>query len=120
LIVRKGAKGEPDETERVTLKGANSSIVLGGHGITAVRKEPFEAWLREHRSLPYVRNGSVWIVTDEKSARDVAKERRGERTGFEAIDPLKDKNITPEDARVLAQQRAENPARGRQVDQLDV
>jgi hypothetical protein len=122
LLVKKGDKkrGIPDETQRLVIKGANSARIMGGHGITTgVPKEAFTKWLASKASLAYVRNGSVWVVDNAASARSVAAERKGERTGFEGIDPLKSKGISPEDAKVLERQRAENPARGRQVDELE-
>ena len=109
-------------SEPVVLKGANASRILGGHGMTSgVPKEAFAKWLADHQWLPAVRNGSVFTVDNDKSARSVAKERRNERTGFEAVDPAKAPNgLTPENAKTLAQQRAENPDRNRQIDELDV
>lgn len=127
LLVKKGdrKRGIPDETQRIPLKGANSARVLGGFGITAgVPKAAFEAWLLSKSRMAFVRNGSVFMVKDEASARDAARERKNERTGFEGIDPLK-ATVAPEgddDAkarRKLREQQAQNPDRNRSIDELD-
>lgn len=107
----------------VTLAGGNSARIIGGYGMTpGVPKEAFVKWLADHSTTPYVINGAVFMVDsgDKKSAIAQAKEKRDERTGFEPIDPAKSPGgLAPEDAKVLAKQRAENPDRNRQVDELN-
>lgn len=116
----------PGHDKPVTLKGANSSRVLGGYGTTSVDKEAFEKWLKDvGHKFDFVKNGSVFVVDNMKDARAVAKERRAERTGFEPLDPLK-ATVAPigDDpkaaVRALEKQRAENPDRNRTIDELDV
>lgn len=119
-------KGRIKTSDRLTLKGANSAIVMGGFGVTqGVPREAFQAWVVEHKASPYVMNGSVFVVTTEASARAQATEKRTERTGFEQIDPAKKSALTagldmdPAALKALAQQRAENPMLARQTDVLD-
>src|SRR5262245_15898253 len=93
LILKKGADGQPDETQRILLKGKNASHIVGGYGLTQnVPKEAFEQWLKDNARRKFVRNGSVFMEVSEQRARSAAKERRGEKTGLEAIDPLAKKN----------------------------
>jgi len=111
----------PGVPDPVTLKGANAARIVGGYGMTpGIPKEAMERWIAEHKDFTYVRNGAVFMERSDKDARAVAKERRGERTGFEPVDPAKGPAaLSPEDAKVLARQRAENPDRNRQVDELN-
>lgn len=127
LDVKKDDKGVMIDSKRMTLKGANAVRILGGYGVTrGVPKASFLQWLKDHATTPFILNGSVFMVTDEASARDRAKEG-GDATGLEQIDPLKSKKATGlqplgEDdkaaAQALAAQRAENPLRHRQIDEL--
>src|SRR5262249_20334231 len=75
LVVVPANKKEkrPAKTKRVRLKGANSSRVVGGYGIThGVDRELFARWLKDHADTPYVRDGSVFMVGDSDSARSEA------------------------------------------------
>jgi len=124
LVVAADSDGKATRTQRILLKGKNASHIIGGYGLTQnVPKEPFERWLKENSQRPFVRNGSVFMESNNERARKAASERRTEKTGLEAIDPLDDKAraVEPEgdDAqkakRKLLQQRAENPDRNRQI-----
>ncbi len=107
--------------QAVTLKGANAARILGGFGLTpGVPKEAMLKWLADHETLAYVRNGSVYVVDSKRDAVAASKERRNELTGFEPIDPKKmPGGLSVEDAKVLDRQRAGNPDRNRQFDELD-
>jgi CTP:molybdopterin cytidylyltransferase MocA len=55
---------------KVELNGSNSSIVVGGYGLTEnVDKEAFEAWLAVHADQPYVRKELVFAQAKTSSAR---------------------------------------------------
>lgn len=109
----------PGQPKPIKLNGNNSARIIGGYGITpGIPKEAMEKWIADHKDLAYVRNGSVFVERSEKDARAYARERVAERTGFEAMDPAA-RQLSPEDAKVLAKQRAENPDRNRQVDELN-
>ncbi len=122
LVLKADADGKAVETQRILLKGKNSSHIIGGYGLTqGVPKEAFERWLAENQKRAFVRNGSVFMESNKERARKAADERRDERTGLEAIDPLKAVGVEPEGddekkARAkLRQQQAENPDRNRQI-----
>jgi len=127
LDVKKDERGIMTDSKRLTLKGANSSRIMGGYGITrGVPKESFATWLAEHARAPFVINGAVFMVNDDASARDRAKEG-GDATGLEQIDPLKksaklgtDKlEMGDDEKKALAEARASNPLRPRQIDELE-
>lgn len=113
-----------DEFDSFTVKGANAARVVGGFGITVgVPAALAERWFSENKSLRYVKDGSIYIVADVAAAKGEAKDRRALKTGLEAIDPTKAGPGKPaiDAAGILAykKQVSENPARGRQVDELD-
>lgn len=84
LILEMGEK-------RVVLNGANSSGIIGGHGLTeGVDKEFWDAWSAKHATLDPVKKG--FVFAHEKTANTVAeaKEKAAEKTGLEPLDP-KDK-----------------------------
>lgn len=103
-----------------TLKGRNASRIIGGYGLTTgVPKDAFVAWLESHKEFPYVRNQYLFVHNDMAGARAHARDNEKLRTGMEPIDPLDVKRVghalSPEDVKKLAQQRAENPDRNRQI-----
>ena len=85
---------EIDNT-RVEIKGANSllqeqpKMPMGvpfvlTHGVP---KDIWDAWMFEFRDSDMVRNGLIFAASTTARADDQAKEQKGIRTGFEAIDP---------------------------------
>lgn len=71
---------------KITLAGANSSVLINGFGITKdVPAEAWEAFEKAHKDAPFIRNGIVFAVTDEKSAADASLERSRQKTGLEQV-----------------------------------
>lgn len=83
----------------VTLKGKNSRVVAGlyvpeqDYATTEVDAEFWEAWSKEHSTFPAVTSNSIFVAKDSSSAEAVAKELRAESTGFEQLDPAKEKDV---------------------------
>lgn len=83
----------------VTLKGKNSRVVAGLYvpeqdfATTEVDADFWEAWLKEHSTFPAVTSNSIFVANDSSSADAVAKELRAESTGFEQLDPTKEKDV---------------------------
>lgn len=83
----------------VTLKGTNSRVVAGLYvpeqdfATTEVDAEFWEAWSKEHSTFPAVTSNSIFVAKDSSSAEAVAKELRAESTGFEQLDPAKEKDV---------------------------
>lgn len=76
--------------EPVTLKGSNSSAVIGGYGITDdVDGAMFAAWLESHADYEPVRQGLIFAQSTPARAADEAKEKTKITSGFEPIDPEK-------------------------------
>lgn len=76
------------EGQRVKLAGTNDSLLLNGFGIT--RDVPADLWdgfAKTFADQPLIKNGVVFAVTDEKSAQSASKEREGQKTGLEQLDP---------------------------------
>ena len=77
---------------RVTLKGANSMRIdlraaqgVHPYATTRIDKAFWDAWLAENKNLTFVTNGLVFEAKDDASAKSIAKERKDERTGLEAL-----------------------------------
>lgn len=78
------------EGQRMKLAGTNDSILINGFGITRdVPADLWEVFAKTFAEQPMIRNGVVFAVTDEKSASDASKERSGQKTGMEQLDPKK-------------------------------
>jgi len=75
--------------KRVTLKGANSSRVIGGYGMTEVDKDFFEAWCKANADSALLSGNIIFAQERASMADGKAKEQAGIKTGFEPIDPEK-------------------------------
>ena len=79
---------EGQAKKRVTVKGNNSSLVIGGYGITdGVPKEHWEAWLEQHKSHPAVTNSLIFAHTQTNSVKARALEQAELKNGLEGMDP---------------------------------
>lgn len=78
------------EGQKVKLSGTNDSMLINGFGIT--REVPADLWegfAKTFAEQPLIRNGIVFAVTDESSAKDASQERAEQKTGMEQLDPKK-------------------------------
>jgi hypothetical protein len=76
------------EGKRVTLAGTNSSLVIGGHGITEnVDKEFFDKWMDMHKESPMVKDGYIFANEKTNNVKAEATEKAKRKNGFEGIDP---------------------------------
>jgi hypothetical protein len=66
-----------------------SHQIEGGFGLTTVNKDAFMAWWKDHQDYEPVKRGFVFVAERSDSARSIAQERRGEKTGFEPLNPDK-------------------------------
>lgn len=77
-------------SERVTINGANSSNVIGGHGVTHnVDSEFFTKWLEANKESVIVKKGLIFAHEKTASVESQAKEKETNKTGLEGIDPNK-------------------------------
>jgi len=77
-------------------KPTKEEFIVFGHSVTPVAKDFWDAWVkRMGPSYPPLKNGLVWAVDASKKADGTAKAREMEsnKSGFEQIDPKKEKNI---------------------------
>jgi hypothetical protein len=88
LICEMGKYGD-DNYERVVLNGANTANIVGGFGFTSVSKSFWDAWVKKHQRMEFVKKGLVFQHNDEASARSHAKDLSGLRTGLERLDASK-------------------------------
>lgn len=74
--------------KRVTIKGVNSTSIIGGHGITEnVDKEFFDAWMAKNANLTFVKAGFIFAHEKANNAAAEAKDREANATGLEALNP---------------------------------
>lgn len=74
-------------------------VVLAGHGATTVPKDHWDAWLETHQNLDPVKRGHIFAAEKPQVGKDMARERKDNRTGLEPIDPKKPgKGIKPDDS----------------------
>lgn len=76
--------------KRVTVNGANTSNVIGGHGLTeGIDKEFFDEWLKANADHPAVKNKLIFAHDKARNAAAQAREQASNKTGVEPIDPNK-------------------------------
>lgn len=76
--------------KRVTLKGSNSALVIGGHGITeGVDKDLFDAWMAAHKDYQPVKAGLIFAHDKKANVEAEAKEKATNKSGFEGLNPDK-------------------------------
>ncbi len=117
-------KTKSGDEQRVVLKGANDSRIVGGYGLTeGVPAEFITEWLKRNARHPAVVNKHIFLHDQTESAVSIAKENREVKTGLEAIDPIsngmlkksKDGNeLDPEAVKAYNKQKATNPNRNMQ------
>ena len=70
----------------VEVNGANSSVIIGGYGLTeGVDAAFFDAWMEAHEAMPFVRNQLIFAQSKTADAQAEATEKAGKKTGFEGM-----------------------------------
>ncbi|MGC4218081.1 hypothetical protein VSX44_03675 [Citrobacter freundii] len=70
----------------VELNGSNSSLVVGGYGLTeGVDKDAFEKWIAAHKDQPYVKKELVFAQAKTNSAQAKASENAKVKSGLEGL-----------------------------------
>lgn len=76
--------------DSITLRGTNSSRVIGGYGLTkGVDGDFFRKWLSDNKDFAPVKAGLIFASDDLDTASDVAEERVDVVSGFEPNNPDK-------------------------------
>ncbi|MGZ9981548.1 hypothetical protein ACXXCT_08770 [Bordetella bronchiseptica] len=73
----------------VTLNGANHPEAIAGHGFTEVDAAFWDAWTKLYPDFQPLKKELIFAQGGERSATSKAKERKGEKTGLEGLDPDK-------------------------------
>lgn len=77
---------KPEQT--VTLKGANRATIIGAeHGTTEVDADFWGVWESTHKEYAPLKSGAIFVAKSAADVEAAATERKGEKTGFERIDP---------------------------------
>ena len=82
----------------VNIKGANSSRLVFGYGVTSdVSLDFWEAWLAENKDRDLVKNGLIFANNDVKSTKDNLKDGQNNPSGLEPLDPDQSGEVTRAD-----------------------
>jgi len=73
--------------KRQELKGANTSELINGFGVTQVDADLFNGWLAANKDLPAVKNGLIFAQASEASIKAQTRDHEAQETGLEGIDP---------------------------------
>ncbi|CUJ66514.1 hypothetical protein NAT65_26045 [Achromobacter xylosoxidans] len=79
----------PGAKEPVVLNGANHPDAIAGHGLTEVPADFWEAWTKLYPDFQPLKKELIFAQGGERSAISKAKERKGEKSGLEGLDPDK-------------------------------
>lgn len=72
---------------KTVLKGANTSELVNGFGVTEVDSVLWAEWLKIHGKHPAVVNGLVFAQGNEANVKAQTKDHAALETGLEGIDP---------------------------------
>jgi hypothetical protein len=75
--------------ERVFLRGANTSKIINGVGLTEVDADFWNEWLKQNTRFDPVKSGGIFAQGTRQNAIAQAEEMASEKTGFEPINPDK-------------------------------
>lgn len=116
-------KANDGEVQRVTIAGSNAARIVGGYGLTpGVSSDFMKKWLELNAKHPAVVNKSIFIHSNEASAKSIAKEHAEITTGIEPVDPVSSGMLNNENGEIdkaslkkFRQAQAENPGAARQI-----
>ena len=95
------------EGTEVHLKGANSSLIFGGYGMTEVDSDLADKLFDQYADAEYIKREMIFKQANAKSAQSAAEERKDEKTGLEGLNkdaPMS--GITPTDEQKTENQKA--------------
>ncbi len=76
--------------QSIIFNGINSSMIEGGFGLTeGVDSVFWKTWLEQNKDMPFVKNGFVFAHSQSSSLKAEIKEKAGEKTGLEPLNPKK-------------------------------
>lgn len=110
LLCEMGTRDD-ENYHSVRLNGANDAAIAG-YGLTQVPEDFWNAWVKKHARLEFVRKAHVFVEGDRASAEAHATETAEIKTGLEPLDPLK-KITDPETGAVILEVDTEHFQRGR-------
>ncbi len=92
------------ESQDITLNGMNTALVTGGHGITHVDESEANRFFKVYEDFAPVTSLAIFYNGSAKVSDLAAMghELRGEKTGFEGLDPAKPAvGLKPEEKQAL-------------------
>lgn len=75
-----------DVSKKVELAGLNKAVIIGADcATTPVDGEFWETWKTVHKDHPAIKSGAIFEARTTEEVKAKAKERKEEKTGFEAM-----------------------------------
>ena len=84
-----GQKVSMPISDPVTFAGANKASVKGGFGFTDVDADFWDAWLKQAKNHPAIKNGLIFAHDRRQDTIAHALDHKEAKTGLEPIDPTK-------------------------------
>lgn len=70
----------------ITVKGANSSAIVGGFGLTeGVPADFFDAWMAKNKDMALVKNELIFAQAKTSEAQAEAKDKAANKSGLEGM-----------------------------------
>jgi len=79
----------PGVEKKFVLNGAHHEDAIAGHGMTEVDAGFWEKWCDVYKDFEPLKKELIFAQGGERSAVAKAKERKGEKSGLEGLDPDK-------------------------------
>lgn len=79
----------PGVEQKFVLNGAYHEEAIAGHGMTEVDEGFWTKWSETYKDFEPVKRGFVFAAKGERNAAAQAREKKGNVTGLEGLDPKK-------------------------------
>lgn len=67
--------------------------IIGEFGLTEIKREFWERWLDQNKSLEIVTQGLIWVHGEKESVEAYARDNEALRCGIEPLEPIGDKRV---------------------------
>jgi len=72
--------------QKVELKGANSTVIIGAqYGTTQVDEEFWTQWGAANKDFPALKSGAIFVAKNNNEVAAIAEEFKDRETGFEPM-----------------------------------
>ena len=77
-----------DQSKTAEINGKNKSLIVGAeYATTEIDGDLWDAWIAKNKDFPALASGAIFVAKSVADASAMAKEFKGRKTGFEAMNP---------------------------------